>query len=520
MKKTLFFIMIIFAALFSQAVDMAVLDFTVNSSDDDMNFLSSGISDIIVTTLGEKPNIGLVEREKLSRIVEELSLSGSGLVSDKQQIKIGELTGAEFVITGSITFISSSFMINSKVLEVKTGRIVSTQSVKGGNKEKIFDSVDELAGKIYTDINTASNNYGTGPKLEVAFVIDTTGSMGDEINVVKSKIISMIDEILQGTPKPIVRFAIVAYKDRGDAYVTDVYDFQSDVSLIKQDINSLTATGGGDFPESVIEALHKAMFDLSWSKNDDKTGKLCFLIGDAEPQNYRDDFSEKDIIKEALKNSLSISSISCSGNSKEGIRRFQDFSNKTNGTFSFLTYTQEVIDQSGKEYVVVTEGDAEVVLEETEISGAGDSDMSASTKFMEERAKKKADRARSEEKPKEQALEDTKDFFSTAPAVEKEEAKRVIASGTNKGEKKNNLDKIMSEQIKVIAEKQGVKYDEPKKPQPENKKTEPVKKKEDEKKKIIIKEETNKKDSDSTKVEVKKSSPEPVKKTGSSGIGG
>jgi len=330
MKKTVMFLMMIFTMLFPQAVDMAVLDFTVNSSDNEMDFLSSGISDIIVTTLGEKPNIGLVEREKLAKIIEELSLNNSGLVSDTEQVKIGELTGAEFVITGSITFINSSFMINSKVLEVKTGRIVSTQSVKGGNKEKIFDCVDDLAGKIYTDINTASNNYGDGPKLEVAFVIDTTGSMGDEINVVKSKIISMIDEILQGTPKPIVRFAIVAYKDRGDAYVTQIYDFESDVNLIKQDINSLTATGGGDFPESVVEALHKAMFDLSWSKNDGKTGKLCFLIGDAEPQNYRDDLSEKDIISEALKNSLSISSISCSGNSKEGIRRFQDLSNRTN----------------------------------------------------------------------------------------------------------------------------------------------------------------------------------------------
>ncbi|HXK49919.1 MAG TPA: CsgG/HfaB family protein [Clostridiales bacterium] len=518
MKKTVMFLMMIFTMLFPQAVDMAVLDFTVNSSDNEMDFLSSGISDIIVTTLGEKPNIGLVEREKLAKIIEELSLNNSGLVSDTEQVKIGELTGAEFVITGSITFINSSFMINSKVLEVKTGRIVSTQSVKGGNKEKIFDCVDDLAGKIYTDINTASNNYGDGPKLEVAFVIDTTGSMGDEINVVKSKIISMIDEILQGTPKPIVRFAIVAYKDRGDAYVTQIYDFESDVNLIKQDINSLTATGGGDFPESVVEALHKAMFDLSWSKNDGKTGKLCFLIGDAEPQNYRDDLSEKDIISEALKNSLSISSISCSGNSKEGIRRFQDLSNRTNGTFSFLTYTQEVVDQSGKEYVVVTEGDAEVVLDEKAVGGSSDKDESASDYFMTERAKKKADRARSEDKPKEQALEEEKDFLTAAPTVEKEEARRVISSSTNKGEKKNNLDKIMSEQIKVIAEKQGVKYDEPKKPEPEKKKPEPLKKK------ILIEEAVNKKDSDSTKVDTKPavlrpSSVKPAKNTGSSGIG-
>jgi len=507
MKRSILFVIVLIAVLFSQQVDMAVLNFGVNSNDSDMNFLSAGISDIIVSALGEKPNIGLVEREKLNKIVEELSLTNSGLVSDQQQIKIGQLSGAEFVITGSITFIQSAFMINSKVLEVKTGRIVSTQSVKGNDKEKIFDSVDLLAHKIYTDINMASNNYGNGPQLEVAFVIDTTGSMGDEINVVKSKIISMIDEILQGTPKPIVKFAVVDYKDRGDTYVTKIYDFKSDVNFIKQDINSLTATGGGDFPESVIEALHKAMFSLSWSKNNDKIGKLCFLIGDAEPQNYRDDFSEKDIINEALKNSLSISSISCSGNSSKGIKHFQDISNKTNGTFSFLTYVQNVVDQSGKEYVVVKEGDAEVVME-------SDASGKPAETFMEERAVKKADRARNESKSKEQALDDEKEFLASAPSIASDEAKRIKDSGSAKGEMKNNLDKIMSEQIKVVAEKQGIKYDDKK--ESDDKKAE-IKKKADKKReeiKKIINAQINKKDSDSTKVDTKPKSEKPEAKPG------
>ncbi|HQO10354.1 MAG TPA: CsgG/HfaB family protein [Clostridiales bacterium] len=513
MKKTILILMAFTVLLFSQPIDMAVLNFSVNSTGTDMNFLSAGISDIIVSNLGEKPNIGLVEREKLNKIVEELSLGSSGLVSDQQQKKIGELTGAEFVITGSITFIQSAYMINSKVLEVRTGRIVSTQSVKGSDREKIFDSVDILSEKIYTDINTASNNYGTGPKLEVAFVIDTTGSMGDEINVVKSKIISMIDEILQGTPKPIVKFAVVAFKDRGDSYVTRIYDFKSDVNMIKQDINSLTATGGGDFPESVIEALYKAVYELSWSKRDDRIGKLCFLIGDAEPQEYRDDFTEKDIIKEALKNSLSISSISCSGNSQRGIKRFQEISNKTNGTFSFLTYVQNVVDQSGKEYAVIKEGDAEVVMETT---GAG----RPAESFLEERAVKKAERARNESKSKEQAKEDETDFLSTAPSVASDEAKRIKDSGSAKGEMKNNLDKIMSEQIKVVAEKQGIKYDDKKKES--DKTTESKKNTENKKEELrkIIRKASVKKDSDSVKVDTKPKKTEPVNKSSAGpGIG-
>ena len=238
------------------------------------------------------------------------------------------------------------------------------------------------------------------------------------------------------------------------------------------------------------------MFNLSWSKKNDKIGKLCFLIGDAEPQHYRDDFSEKDIISEALRNSLSISSISCSGNSSKGIRQFQDISNKTNGTFSFLTYTQNVIDQSGKEYVVVKEGDAEIVMESSGVAG-----KPAAESFMEERAVRKADRARNETKSKEQAKEDETDFLAAAPSVAKDEAKRIKETGSTKGEMQNNLDKIMSEQIKVVAEKHGIRYEEKK---TDSAKTDDKKKtdKKREEFRKIIKSNTNKKDSDSTKVDI------------------
>jgi uncharacterized protein YegL len=353
----------------------------------------------------------------------------------------------------------------SKVLDVETGDVISTQSVKGKGNDNIFDSADQLSGKIYSDLLGISNVPGSGPELEVAFIIDTTGSMGDEINVVKEKIIMMIDEILQGVPQPVVKFAVVDYKDRSDPYVTKIYDFKSNIKEIKNDINRLSASGGGDFPESVKEALYMGVNKLKWSKDNTKVGKLCFLIGDAEPHlNYKQDYKQKDIIKNAKSFSLSISSISCSGNSNKGVEYFQDIANQTNGTFSYLTYTQNVTDDKGKEYAVITEGDREVVLEEMEtmsVSEVGDV-LSTSAKFMEDRAKKKAERSRSDTKSLEQAKEDADDFMATAPSVSKEKARKIKSSSTNKGEKKNNLDKIMSEQIKVLAEKQGIKYDKPK----------------------------------------------------------
>ncbi|MBN2788693.1 MAG: VWA domain-containing protein [Candidatus Delongbacteria bacterium] len=464
MKKIVtVFIISLILSIQADVSKMAVLNFSINNSTEDMNYLSNGISDILITNLAEKNNITIIEREKIQNLIEELNFKNSGLVTEKEQSKIGKLSGAKYILTGSITFVNSAYRMVSKVLDVETGDVISTQSVKGKGKDNIFDSADELSSKVYSDILGATNLPGSGPELEVAFIIDTTGSMGDEINVVKEKIIIMIDEILQGVPKPVVKFAVVDYKDRSDPYVTKIYDFKSDIKAIKDDINRLSASGGGDFPESVKEALFMGVNKLNWSKDNTKVGKLCFLIGDAEPHmDYKDDYKLNDIVKHAKDFSLSISSISCSGNSSKGVEYFQDIANQTNGTFSYLTYTQNVTDDKGEEYVVVTEGDHEVVLDEMIVESAEGERVSSSFKFMEDRAKKKADRARNEDKTVEQAKEDADDFMATAPSVSEEKARKIKSSSTNKGEKKNNLDKIMSEQIKVLAEKQGIKYDKPK----------------------------------------------------------
>src|SRR5690606_42149377 len=51
---------------------------------------------------------------------------------------------------------------------------------------------------------------------------------------------------------------LVAYRDRGDDYITRIYDFTQDVSGFQANLNSVSAGGGGDTPESLNEALHHA----------------------------------------------------------------------------------------------------------------------------------------------------------------------------------------------------------------------------------------------------------------------
>src|SRR3954447_16042992 len=68
----------------------------------------------------------------------------------------------------------------------------------------------------------AKDVAGGKPTIELVFVIDTTGSMGGLIDGAKQKIWGIVNEVMKSPAKPEVRMGLVAYRDHGDAYVTQV----------------------------------------------------------------------------------------------------------------------------------------------------------------------------------------------------------------------------------------------------------------------------------------------------------
>jgi len=126
------------------------------------------------------------------------------------------------------------------------------------------------------------------PRIDVVFALDTTGSMSGLIQGAKMKIWSLANEISSGQPKPIVRFGLVGYRDRSDAYVTKSVPLTRDMDELYDHLMAFSAGGGGDTPEHVNEALRVAIDDMKWSRNQN-TLKLIFLVGDAPPHDDYDD---------------------------------------------------------------------------------------------------------------------------------------------------------------------------------------------------------------------------------------
>lgn len=148
------------------------------------------------------------------------------------------------------------------------------------------------------------------PQIEVCFVLDTTGSMGGLIQGAKDKIWSIANELVAAQPAPQLKFGLIGYRDRGDAYVTNVTGLTDDLDEIHTQLMAFKAAGGGDSPESVNQALNEAVTQMTWATGA-KVLKIVFLVGDAPPHMDYDETRYPEICKVAMEKNLIINTIQC-----------------------------------------------------------------------------------------------------------------------------------------------------------------------------------------------------------------
>lgn len=204
---------------------------------------------------------------------------------------------------------------------------------------------------------------GQRPRLDVAFCIDTTSSMQGEIDTVKAKVKSMVNQIRDSKEKPIVRVGLVAYRDKGDDYVTKVFDFSENIDQVVHNISDLNAEGGGDGPEAVDCGLHSAVNDLHWTDRE-KTAKLLFLIGDAPPHKVGATYNWTSESKAAIAKGIHVNTIGCDGlesypdgvEDENGVKVFKHIARLTNGNFEPLSYHTEIVRKDGTSETLITSG--------------------------------------------------------------------------------------------------------------------------------------------------------------------
>jgi Mg-chelatase subunit ChlD len=178
---------------------------------------------------------------------------------------------------------------------------------------------------------------GGRAKLDVLFLIDTTGSMGDEIGRLKDSVRSVAERVAALPAESDLRLGMTLYRDRGDLFVTRTFDFTSSVDVFKTALAEVQAAGGGDTPEDLDAGLHEAVSKPSWRGDD--TVKLMFLIADAPPHlDYQDGADYAADVRVAARRGIKIMPIASSGLDDQGEYIYRQLAQITMGRFTFLTY--------------------------------------------------------------------------------------------------------------------------------------------------------------------------------------
>lgn len=185
-------------------------------------------------------------------------------------------SGDAILCTGR-TYADGTFLFFPSEHEGKISRYRAVIEAQQEKKEIIIDRqgmreiVVSMDGSRYVPQNIP---------FDLLFILDTTGSMGEEINRLKNTIEIINLNLASLSLKPDIRFGMVLFKDRGDEYVTRIVPLTNDIEQFRTELNKVTASGGGDNPEDLQSALLDSLSKIKWNPNGIR---LAYIITDAPP---------------------------------------------------------------------------------------------------------------------------------------------------------------------------------------------------------------------------------------------
>ncbi|MEA1985994.1 MAG: VWA domain-containing protein [Candidatus Marinimicrobia bacterium] len=176
--------------------------------------------------------------------------------------------------------------------------------------------------------------------VDILFILDVTGSMGEEIERLKQTIELINLNLNSVSDDLVVRFGMVLYRDTNDDFITKVIPLTSNLTNFQKQLKKIRADGGGDTPEDLQSALSDAINKIEWNKNGIRLG---YIITDAPPQLYENqkDYNYIDIAIEAKEKAIKLFSVGTGGLPISGEYILRQISQITSAKYIFLTYGEK-----------------------------------------------------------------------------------------------------------------------------------------------------------------------------------
>jgi hypothetical protein len=179
---------------------------------------------------------------------------------------------------------------------------------------------------------TANQAAAKVTKLDLMLVVDTTGSMGDEINYLQAELRSIIGAITAKHRDLDIRIGFVFYRDLGDDYVTRTVAFDRDIGRVQGALARQDANGGGDYPEAMDQAMIRAV-GQDWRPD---AVKSLLLVADAPP--HDDKFGRTWAAAEAARaKRIHVTPVAASGVADKAEYAMRAMAAATQSRYLFLT---------------------------------------------------------------------------------------------------------------------------------------------------------------------------------------
>ncbi len=265
------------------------------------------------------------------RIPVTLSHDGTPLVD--AQVLLKDKSGA--TIWEARSDVHGFAELYASMFDTNQGPFTLVASDASAEAVKTIDDLPKAGERIVLEL--AGTNQ-TELSLDMMLMVDTTGSMGDELQYLQRELANVIERVQTQVSQDLdLRLSVNFYRDQGDAYVVRSFPFTSDVNTQLSQLAKQSSGGGGDVPEAVDLALQNAILEHEWSQ--EATARLLFLVLDAPP--HRDDQgvleSLHELAQAAAKRGIQIIPVSASGIDKDTEFLLRFLAVATNGTYTFLT---------------------------------------------------------------------------------------------------------------------------------------------------------------------------------------
>ena len=193
--------------------------------------------------------------------------------------------------------------------------------------------------------------------IDIAFIVDATGSMSDEINFLKADLTDILTKVQNAHSNAQIRTAALFYRDTYDDYLTRASDFTADFSTTRYFISCQEADGGGDYPEAVHTALERGLQDLAW--REENSIRLAFMLLDAPPHKQDDVIASlQRTVPQYAKAGIRIIPVAASGVDKPTEFFLRFIAIATDGTYVFLTNDSGI----GGDHIAPTIGEYKVEI--------------------------------------------------------------------------------------------------------------------------------------------------------------